>query len=136
VVHSIEVQSDVLVSLTSHARRDPRIECCGLLAGRPGTITRAYPAENVAGNPTTAYEIATEEIVHLAREIRTAGLELLGIYHSHPNGKGDPSETDIAGVGYPDAAYFIISLRPDVETSVRAFSIRDGQVAELELVLV
>jgi proteasome lid subunit RPN8/RPN11 len=131
---SVQIRTDVLASLIVHARRDPRIECCGLLAGPAGTITRAYPAENVANDPSTAYEIAAREIVHVAREIRTAGLELLGLYHSHPNGKGEPSPTDIAMAGYPDAAYFIILPGADLERPVRAFSIRDGQVAELEVV--
>jgi proteasome lid subunit RPN8/RPN11 len=126
----------VLESLIDHARQDPRIECCGFLAGRAGTITGAYPAENVAINPATRYEVATKEIVQLTRAIREAGLETLGIYHSHPNGKGEPSETDIAAVGYPDVAYFIISPVLDVETPVRAFSIRDGQAVELEMIVV
>jgi proteasome lid subunit RPN8/RPN11 len=126
----------MLQSLIDHARRDPRIECCGLLAGRDGIITHGFPAENVASNPATAYEITTKEVVHLTREIRTAGLELLGIYHSHPNGKGEPSETDVASAFYPDVAYFIVSPARDLEKPVRAFSIRDAQVAELELILV
>jgi proteasome lid subunit RPN8/RPN11 len=44
-------------------------------------------------------------------EIRAARLELLGIYHSHPEGENKPSPTDIARAFYPDAAYFIISVR-------------------------
>lgn len=99
-------------------------------------MTRAFPAENIAANPATSYEVATKEIVQLMREIRAAGLEMLGIYHSHPNGRGEPSETDIATVGYPDAAYFIISLAADVDAVVRAFLIHDGQVTELKLSIV
>ena len=43
------------------------------------------------------------------REIRAAKLELLGIYHSHPNGKNEPSARDIELAYYPDTAYFILS---------------------------
>lgn len=136
VRQSIHIHADVLGLLLDHARREPGIECCGLLAGRAGTITRAIPAPNAANEPAQTYEIATKEIVRLMREIRAEGLELLGIYHSHPNGKGEPSETDIASAGYPDAAYFIILSKPDAEQAVRAFSIRDGEAAELEIALV
>jgi proteasome lid subunit RPN8/RPN11 len=118
VPNSIQIQAAVLREMIEHGRRDPRLECCGLLAGRENQITHAYPAENVAANPATNYEVSTKEIVNLTRQIRENGLELLGIYHSHPNEKEDPSETDLAAVGYPD---------------VRAFSIRDGQVSELNL---
>jgi proteasome lid subunit RPN8/RPN11 len=136
VTNSIQVQTGALQSMVDHARQDSRVECCGLLAGREGIITRALPAENVAVNRATRYEVAPKQIVHLMREIRAAGLEMLGIYHSHPNVRSEPSETDIATVGYPDAAYFIISSAVDGEMPVRAFLIQDGQVAELKLLVV
>ena len=121
--------------MLDHARRDPLLECCGLLAGRENNITHAYPAENVATNPATRYEVATKQIVNLTRLIREHSLDLLGIYHSHPNDKEEPSETDIAAVGYPDLAYFIISHSTNASPQVRAFSIHDGQVTELNLLI-
>ena len=104
-----------------------------MLAGREGVITRAFPAVNAARNPATEYEIAPKELFHLTREIRAAGLQLLGIYHSHPNGKNEPSARDFEQAYYPDVAYFIISPLPRAEKPVRAFSICDGRVAELEV---
>jgi proteasome lid subunit RPN8/RPN11 len=97
---------------------------------------RIFPATNVAANPATSYEIAPEELFRLTREIRAASLELLGIYHSHPNGKNEPSPRDIERAHYPDAAYFIVSPLPDAPQPVRAFSIRDGRVTELEIQVV
>jgi proteasome lid subunit RPN8/RPN11 len=35
------------------------------------------------------------------------GLEMVGIYHSHPHGPDSPSPTDIAEAYYPDAVYLI-----------------------------
>ena len=55
------------------------------------------------------------------REIRMAGLELLGIYHSHPNGENQPSPRDIERAYYPDAAYFIISPQPDARSPCARF---------------
>lgn len=119
--------------LVRHAVNEPEHECCGLLAGRDGVITRVFPATNVASKSATSYEIAPQEIFHCMREMRAAGLDLLGIYHSHPNGKNEPSPTDIERAYYPDAAYFILSPRADAQNPVRAFSIQDGKVAELEV---
>jgi [CysO sulfur-carrier protein]-S-L-cysteine hydrolase len=133
---SIQIQSAVLREMIEHARVDPRLECCGLLAGRENQITHSYPAENVAINPSTSYEVSTKEIVNLTRLIRESRLDLLGIYHSHPNEKEEPSETDITAAGYPDAAYFIISRVSDQHPQVRAFLIHDGQVSELNLRIV
>ena len=70
------------------------------------------------------------------REIRAAGLQFLGIYHSHPNGKNEPSPRDIELAYYSEEAYFIVSPLPDAPKPVRAFSIRDGRVQELEITIV
>ena len=130
---SVRVESTVLRQMQSHARQGPLSECCGMLAGRDGVITRAFAASNAAKNPATEYEIAPKELFHLTREIRAAGLELLGIYHSHPNGQNEPSARDIEQAYHPDVAYFIISPQQDAEKPLRAFSISDGQVSELEI---
>jgi proteasome lid subunit RPN8/RPN11 len=129
----IRVRDGVLLALQAHAQGAPDHERCGLLAGRNGVITLVLHAYNIACDPATQYEIAPAELFQLMREIRSAGLQLLGIYHSHPHGANEPSRTDIARAYYPDAAYFIISPLPDAETPVRAFSIRDGDVLELQI---
>jgi proteasome lid subunit RPN8/RPN11 len=124
--------------MLDHASREPSRECCGLLAGRDGVITSALPATNAARDPAVAYEIASEELFRLMREIRTARLEFLGIYHSHPKGENEPSPTDITRAFYPDAAYFIISpcavsMSGGAAQPVRAFSIRAGRATELKI---
>ena len=119
--------------MRAHARRDPAIECCGLLAGCGGAVTRIFPAANAAENPATSYEIAPKEIFERMREMRAQGIEMLGIYHSHPNGKNEPSPRDIDRAYYSEAAYFIASPLEGAEKPVRAFSIRDGCVTELEI---
>lgn len=106
-----------------------------MLAGRNGVITHAFPAANAAKNPATEYEVDPQELLKLTREIRTAKLELLGIYHSHPNGKNEPSARDIEQAYYPDIAYFIISPLPGAPEPLRAFSISVGRVSELAIQL-
>jgi proteasome lid subunit RPN8/RPN11 len=133
---TIRILRDITESLREHARREPKQECCGLLAGREGEITRAFPAANVASNPATAYEIAPEELFRLTRKIRAVKLEMLGIYHSHPNGENAPSPRDIERAYYPAAIYFIVSPFGDAPTPVRAFAIRDGRATELEIQIV
>lgn len=130
---SIKVSGDVREELLEHARRDQRVECCGLLAGRDAVITHVFPATNVAPDPARNYEIDPREIVRLLREFREQKLEFLGIYHSHPNGKNEPSARDIELAYYSEAIYFIVSPQPDAPQPVRAFSIRDARAQELEI---
>jgi proteasome lid subunit RPN8/RPN11 len=70
------------------------------------------------------------------REIRRAGLELMGIYHSHPNGDNEPSPRDIEQAYYPDVTYFILSPRNDAPNPLRAFSIQSGKAIELDIQIV
>jgi proteasome lid subunit RPN8/RPN11 len=131
----VRIQRDLLPQLVEHARREPRQECCGLLVGRDGTITQAFPAKNVAADPLRNYAIAPEETVRLMREFRAQGLEFLGIYHSHPNGENVPSPRDIELAYYSEAVYFIVSPL-GLPMRVRAFSLRDGRATELEIEIV
>jgi proteasome lid subunit RPN8/RPN11 len=118
------------------AQKQPREECCGLLAGDGGVITRVFAAKNAAEEKTRNYEIAPEELFGLMREIRRAGLRLMGIYHSHPNGKNEPSARDIERAYYPDVAYFVLSPQANAQQPIRAFTIREGVVSELDVQVV
>ncbi len=129
---AVRIRRNALAKIVEDADRRPQEECCGLLAGRDGMVARAFAATNAAADTTTNYEIAPEELFRLIREIRAAGLELMGIYHSHPRGGNEVSPRDIERAYYPDVAYFILARR-GTEASVRAFSIRDGRVDELKI---
>jgi proteasome lid subunit RPN8/RPN11 len=118
--------------LLDEARKDPTVECCGLLGGRDGTVTSLYPAPNDLAS-ATAYQIAPADLFRLMREIRAAGEEFLGIYHSHPAGGNRPSARDVEQAYYPEVAYVIVSPPAQAPNPVRAFSIQSGVVVELKL---
>lgn len=122
-----------MARLTQVAQQEAERECCGLLAGHDGAITEVFPATSAAANPETEYEIAPKELFRFMREIRAAGLTMMGIYHSHPNSRNEPSIRDIERAYYPDAAYFIIAPRADARRCIRAFSIRESRVTELTI---
>src|SRR6266851_9966792 len=132
---SVRVREEILKEMLAHARREPHIECCGLLAGRNGVITAIFPATNALSSATT-YEIAPRELFELFRTFRKRELTHLGQYHSHLYTENTPSPTDIAQAGYPDQAYFIVSPSADAPWSIRAFSICAGRVRELTIELV
>ena len=130
---SVRVREEILKEMLAHARREPHIECCGLLAGRNGLITTIFPATNALASATN-YEIAPRELFELFRTFRKRELTHLGQYHSHLSTENAPSPTDIEQAGYPDHAYFIVSPQADAPNPIRAFSIRDGCVRELEII--
>jgi [CysO sulfur-carrier protein]-S-L-cysteine hydrolase len=129
----VRIEGHIFDAVVAHACSDPGQERCGLLGGREGVITRVFPAANAARNPATRYEISPREIVDRMREMREAGIDLLGIYHSHPNGRNEPSPHDVELAFYPETPYLIVSPLPGAPRPIRAFLIRDGQVSEVEI---
>lgn len=125
----VQIEAAVIDSMVEHARLETPLECCGLLMGQAGRITRLRRMRNLAQSPTR-YEMAPGELFQFFKDLRGSGLQHLGIYHSHPSSEAYPSATDIAQSFYPDCTYFILSLLVPGLPSVRAFSITEGVVAE------
>ena len=125
----VQIDAAIIDSMVEHARLEAPLECCGLLMGQAGRITRLRRMRNLAQSPVR-YEMAPRELFQFFRDLRVSGLQHLGIYHSHPTSEAYPSATDIAQAFYPDCAYFIISLLPPDRPAVRAFSIMELVVAE------
>lgn len=105
-------------------------EACGLLAGQDGRVAGLYPVENRLHSPTT-YEMDPRAQLQAMLAMEAEGWEMLGIFHSHPQGPALPSSTDLAQAYYPDAEYVIISLRKPDQPVVRSFYLRDGQAQEV-----
>jgi [CysO sulfur-carrier protein]-S-L-cysteine hydrolase len=129
---AVRIWREILSAMHEEASKAPTQECCGVLAGRDGIITHILPATNALAS-ATAYEIAPQELFRVMKEIRTAELHMMGIYHSHPAGENRPSRSDVERAFYPETPYFILSPLPDAPQPVRAFSIREGEVAELTI---
>src|SRR3979490_3581077 len=106
--NGVGVRAGVVEEMLRHARSEPGVECCGLLAGVGGVISKIFPAKNALASPT-AYDVAPQELFQLFRRIREEGLEHLGIYHSHPSTENVPSPRDIELAAHPHEAHFIIS---------------------------
>jgi proteasome lid subunit RPN8/RPN11 len=119
--------------MIDHAREEAPNECCGMLGSRNGRVIRLYRAQNAAASPLR-YEIDGADQYRIQMDIDAADLELGAIYHSHTRTDPYPSQTDINLAFYPEALYVIVGLSDD-EPQVRAYSIRDGRVAETELVV-
>ncbi len=92
----VEVTSGTIATLIEEATRAHPRECCGLLLGQGNRIALAQPAANVHTDPEAHFEIDPKALIAAHRAQRAGGLELLGFYHSHPNGLTGPSAEDIA----------------------------------------
>ena len=118
--------------IVAHARAGMPNEACGILAGVDGRVERFFPAESDEPSPYY-YRIESRDQIRIMNEIDDAGLDLIGIYHSHTSSPAFPSRTDAEQAFWPDAVYVIVSLASP-EADVRGYRIRDMEVTEEELV--
>lgn len=71
-------------------------EACGLLLGTGATVETALPTANVAADPACHFEVDPAALIAAHRDARQGGPQVLGYFHSHPNGLARPSTTDAA----------------------------------------
>jgi proteasome lid subunit RPN8/RPN11 len=104
-----QVSSDVVERLLAEAGSAHPQECCGLLLGSGDAITAIRPARNVHPDPARRFEIDPQALVDAYREAREGGPQVLGYYHSHPNGVAEPSATDRSLAAGDGAIWAIIA---------------------------
>ena len=109
-------------------------EACGLIAGKGSDASRCYPITNVA-NSSRIYELDPKGYLRADRDAEDAGLQILGVYHSHTHTVGYPSPTDVAQAPDPNWHYVLVSLA-DEAPSVRSYRIVDGNIVEEPVVVV
>lgn len=120
-------------AVIAHARRDQPREGCGLLVGRGREVIAAVPSRNLAESPVR-FELDPRLHIDTRRLLRqmTPALEIVGVYHSHPDGPPRPSPSDIAEAAYDDWAYVIVGL-DGRRATLAAYRIRKGRVTPLAL---
>jgi proteasome lid subunit RPN8/RPN11 len=130
----VVITRQVSDAIQSHALETRPEECCGLLAGDGNVISSAYRLHNEAGQPETRYFASPEDLFAAMKAMRQEGLEMMGIYHSHPNSPAYPSKSDVELAFYSDSIYFIVSLSGNLE--ICAFRIGGGNISSLDIEVV
>ena len=109
---TLRVSETLLGTIHREGERAYPGECCGVLAGQPGEIRevrRLLPVVNRRADDPHRYLIAPEDLQSVETEIREAGLEVLGFYHSHPDHLAAPSSFD-AEHAWPWYSYLIVRV--------------------------
>ncbi|MBE9013928.1 M67 family metallopeptidase [Pseudanabaenaceae cyanobacterium LEGE 13415] len=141
----LRLNSQHLVSIRVHAERTYPDECCGLLLGKSDPTGKTVMEVKATNNgwkddrsdPTEKpqYEIAPEEMLAAMKEARSQGLDIIGIYHSHPDHPAIPSECDRAAA-WSHYSYAIVSVTEGKAVDVRSWSLDDQQVFQAEDLLI
>jgi proteasome lid subunit RPN8/RPN11 len=121
----MKIAREIFDDMVAHARQEWPYECCGLLAGKGGLATKIYRLSNQKRS-RTLYLAAPEEQLRALTEMEDHGLDLLAIYHSHPDTESYPSAVDVEKAYFPEALCLIISLKMK-DPRVRGFWIAQNR---------
>ena len=160
----LSIPQQFIDRMVAHARELDPYECCGILAGRNGVVTQMYRIKNIVAldgaeklssfdpakvahlerlSPSERAEIAfvmdMQDFSAAKKDIRSNGLELQVIYHSHPHDPARPSVTDIKiasdyeeiwpKINMSIPAYLLISLLDKSKPDIRTYWIKSGTVS-------
>lgn len=119
-------------AIVAHAAWAFPREACGLLAAdESGSLRMAYCLTNAEAS-SYRFTVDPAEQFHAIGHAERSGWHIAGAFHSHPRSDASPSAADIAGALDPTWVHLIAGPVGD-DTPVRAFTIRDGLVTEIDL---
>ena len=126
----LQIPNGILIDMVTQAKTEAPVEACGILAGKDGIVKKLYKMTNT-DHSRDHFMMAPEEQFKVAKDIRASGLELLAIYHSHPDSPARPSKEDIRLAITPDIAHVIVSVQAPAKPKVKAFKVENGIVTAI-----
>jgi desampylase len=116
-----------------HAAAVYPAECCGLLVGQADEVRTAEPAHNMRANERAdRFEIDPVDHVRVWEAATANGNDIIGCYHSHPDGYAVPSAIDrglARRFGGP-FGYIVVAIQDTGDCQLFAGMIEaDGQIA-------
>lgn len=128
---NLQISQQYLQQICQQVERHYPQESCGLLLGRVvaqvNCIVEIYPTENswdeadltafaavsgsasLGGSRRERYAIAPQTLLQVQRQARDRDLQIVGVYHSHPDHPAIPSEFDRA-IAWSQYSYLILSV--------------------------
>ena len=101
--------------MVRHAESTYPNECCGEMLGRTvdgkRLVVEAVPLQNAfTGEQGSRYELRPEDLLAADKAARERGLDLVGIFHSHPDCDAYFSETDLKN-SCPWYSFVVLSIK-------------------------
>ncbi|BAY08106.1 Mov34/MPN/PAD-1 family protein [Calothrix sp. NIES-2098] len=146
----LQVLREHLQNIRTHAQSTYPDECCGIIFGHTTsegkTVVEVMPTEN-AWNTESAnfpddrtdetqrrrYAIAPQVMLQAQREARDRALNIIGIYHSHPDAPAIPSECDRL-YAWPEYSYIIVSVQKGKAETLQSWSLDDTHQFQPEVI--
>lgn len=119
---------DLIVQINAYSSQCVPEEACGLIAGIGERSQAFLPVTNELHN-SSAFRMDPQEQLNAFLWIESQSLEMMAVFHTHPNGPEVPSATDLAEFFYPGVLSVIWT-----PVSMRAFYIQPSGFTEIPVV--
>jgi proteasome lid subunit RPN8/RPN11 len=110
----IRIESEPWAQMVAHGRETYPNECCGAMLGAGGeekTVRAALRLKNAfEGAQATRYELRPEDLLAADKAARERQMDLIGIYHSHPDCDAYFSRTDLQN-SCPWYSFVVLSIQ-------------------------
>ncbi len=121
----VKILKSVYGGIIKHAEAGFPHEVCGVLMGTDGKITHYRECRNLnTERAHDRYDLDPESFKEADEWARGNGLEIVGIYHSHPDHPSIASETDRQRA-WPEWVYMIFSIYGGRYNDARAWVLED-----------
>ncbi len=127
----LRIPATLLEEIRRHAQSAYPEECCGLLYGKAEPSTRRVLAVRPAANARedsrhNRYVISPEELLQAEKTASASGLDVIGVYHSHPDHPARPSGFDRDNA-LPWYSYVILSVAGGVPAELTSWKLREDR---------
>ena len=128
----ITISHDLLDQIRAHGVRDYPYECCGLMLGRYGAegkvVTETYPISNAREESAkrNRFLITPEELIRGEKHSASKGLDVVGLYHSHPYCPAVPSQYDLEHA-WPTYSYIVVSVEKGQAVDLRSWEMESDR---------
>jgi proteasome lid subunit RPN8/RPN11 len=128
----LQMARSIYERIIGRAREGFPFEVCGILGGKGNIVSAIYPMTNTDAS-RDHFMMDPREQFSVVKALRSQELEMLAVYHSHPETPARLSDEDIRLALTPDISYVIVSLAEPAAPEVRSFRIADKKVGSEEL---
>ena len=106
----MKISKALLSQIHTHLEAGYPNEACGVMLGHAGNVTEVVAAGNErTDSARNRYLIDPLAYMKIERDADKRGLQVLGIYHSHPDVAARPSQFDLDHA-WPNLSYLIVSV--------------------------
>ncbi len=143
----LKLYSHHFQAIQAHAESTYPEECCGLILGKLSSGTKTLidviPTENswdteafdafqaiegsaaLESSKRSRFSIAPDVMLKAQKDARDRNLNIIGIYHSHPDHPAVPSEFDRA-IAWQQYSYIIVSVQQGKACDLKSWSLDDN----------